>query len=109
MSACYGGQVQRFLSELKRVSPINNRRIQCVWADSQMNPLRPNALGAPGLIFACRYEMLENPPWYIFSQRLVGGKKRWLFCGCYETRKAGRIEGEQFVNFPKNVGLVLVL
>ncbi len=54
-------------------------------------------------MFASRHEILHDPPWYVFSKRMVAGKARWEYCGSYETTNVGNIDAEEFKGFPRNV------
>ncbi|KAF8900567.1 hypothetical protein CPB85DRAFT_157707 [Mucidula mucida] len=53
-------------------------------------------------MFASRHEILHDPPWYVFSKRMVAGKARWEYCGSYETTNVGNIDAEEFKGFPRN-------
>ncbi|KAF9001623.1 hypothetical protein BDZ89DRAFT_1081679 [Hymenopellis radicata] len=99
----FGGQMYTFISTLKKASSLNGRPIKCVWPENDLNPLIVSHIGAPGLMFASRHEILHDPPWYVFSKRMVEGKARWEYCGSYQTTNVGNIEAEQFKGFPRNV------
>ncbi|KAF8999030.1 hypothetical protein BDZ89DRAFT_1170733 [Hymenopellis radicata] len=71
----FGGQMYTFISTLKKASSLDGRPIKCVWPENDLNPLIVSHIGAPGLMFASRHEILHDPPWYVFSKRMVEGFK----------------------------------
>jgi hypothetical protein len=58
----------------------------------------PDAPGAPGLIFASLFEMVDREiAWALFCKRKsAGGKIVWRYMGQYENTHSGDMTAEQF-------------
>lgn len=94
----YGGSDQHFLQYInpeRNPSVAKKRRI--VYPVLDMNPAMPTVPGEPGLIYASRHEILENPPWTLFCKELnVKKKVVWRYLGEYEGELCGMMSPELF-------------
>ena len=70
----------------------------------------PSAPGHPGLIFASRHEILENPPWTVFRKGSSGSRKAvWLYLGDYECELVGKMTGTEFSGMAMSASSCLYL
>ena len=92
----YGGCSQHFL---QYISPLKNPsgpvKRKMVFPQPDMNPTVPSSPGEPGLIFASRHEILEDPPWTLFV-KCIPKMTVWTYMGEYESVICGRLEAEKF-------------
>ncbi|KAJ7302803.1 hypothetical protein DFH08DRAFT_945505 [Mycena albidolilacea] len=74
------------------------RRRGAIFPQPDLNPLLPDAPGAPGLIFASRFEIVDREiAWALFCKRKSdGGKIVWRYMGQYENTHSGDMTAEQF-------------
>ncbi|KDR85968.1 hypothetical protein GALMADRAFT_235162 [Galerina marginata CBS 339.88] len=92
----YGGSDQHFVqyihSDMNPSGPVQRR---IVFPMLDMNPAMPSRPGEPGLVFASRHEILENPPWTLFCKPSPSPAV-WLYLGEYESALCGKMTAEQF-------------
>ncbi|CAA7270712.1 unnamed protein product [Cyclocybe aegerita] len=93
----YGGSDQQFLQYFRAEkgnlsSPIIRR---LVFAQPNMNPDMPSSPGAPGMIYASRHEIVQNPPWTVFYKSTLK-PALWTYVGEYESVVSGQLSAAQF-------------
>jgi len=93
-AAHYGGSSYHFLQYLKNPSGHVKRRL--VFPLPEMNPAVPSAPGEPGLIYASRHEILQNPPWSLFIKR-EPAIAIWTYVGDYEGELCGVMNAKMFM------------
>ncbi|KAJ7715840.1 hypothetical protein B0H16DRAFT_1339519 [Mycena metata] len=96
----YGGSDQQFLATFHPNKGADRHR-RVVFPQAELNPFLPRAPGAPGLIFASRMEIVEDPtpptpPWALFLKDDPTGKTVWRYMGDYRNRRCGSLTAEQF-------------
>lgn len=71
LHAAYGGSDRTWLQHIpaQRNPSDRSRGRQIVFPMLSLNPAMPSRPGMPGLIFASRHEILEDPPWTVFCKR----------------------------------------
>ncbi|EDR00627.1 uncharacterized protein LACBIDRAFT_313095 [Laccaria bicolor S238N-H82] len=99
----YGGSDQQFLQYIQpSTNPSNPGTVRrMVWPQIEMNPLMPSVAGHPGIVFASRHEILENPPWTAWCRCLESPKAMWCYLGEYESELCGQMSAEQFKDQPQ--------
>ncbi|KAF8991810.1 hypothetical protein BDZ89DRAFT_1086487 [Hymenopellis radicata] len=97
-SHCIGGSTQPLIVTPKNWKPSSRSGlpIKCIWPGKLQNPLTVDSIGAPGLMFASRPDILSDPPLYMFRQVEIDGHRVWEYCGNYEATTVGRLEAEHF-------------
>jgi hypothetical protein len=93
----YGGSDQHFLQFIlpsRNPSAVEKRRV--VFPMFDMNPSMPSAPGEPGLVYASRHEILEDPPWTLFCKDPAAKKAVWRYLGEYECKLCGKMSAELF-------------
>ena len=98
LRAAYGGAAQQWLQIFRKDKhPKGAIERRVVFPQFGLNPAMPNAPGHPGLMFASRHEILENPPWTVFRKGLTdSGKAVWLYLGDYECELVGMMTAQEF-------------
>lgn len=84
-----------FLQTFK-TNPSGTRTRRVVFPRLDLNPNIPSRPGEPGLIFASRHEILENPPWTLFVKLRNETPAVWLYLGEYKCTLSGKMTAEQF-------------
>ncbi|KAJ6450390.1 hypothetical protein C8R45DRAFT_1043504 [Mycena sanguinolenta] len=97
----FGVLNQTFLGYFRPTSSVAERRRQgAIFPQPFLNPFLPPAPGAPGLIFASRFEIVEDHdgmPWALFCKHTgANGKVVWRYMGDYRNRHCGDLTKEQF-------------
>ncbi|KAF9002409.1 hypothetical protein BDZ89DRAFT_1169746, partial [Hymenopellis radicata] len=88
------------VTEWKTAGTVLKRPIHCLWPTRVLNPLTVDGIGAPGLLFAGRQDILNNSPLYVFRSVERDGAK-WEYCGNYEAEKIGHLAAEHFRLYPQ--------
>ncbi|KAJ7022452.1 hypothetical protein C8F04DRAFT_1137956 [Mycena alexandri] len=96
----FGGSDQHFIATFHPDKGADRHR-RAVFPRADLNPFLPHAPGAPGLIFASRMEIVEDPtpptpPWALFLKDNPSGKAVWRYMGDYRNRRCGNLTAEQF-------------
>jgi hypothetical protein len=95
----YGGSDQQFLQYISPSrNPSGQKKRRIVFPMFDMNPSMPSAPGEPGLVYASRHEILEHPPWTLFSKDAAAKKAVWRYLGEYENELCGEMSPEMFRN-----------
>ncbi|KIK01843.1 hypothetical protein K443DRAFT_132155 [Laccaria amethystina LaAM-08-1] len=98
----YGGSDQQFLQFVQpNANPSSSTLRRMVWPQIEMNPLMPSIPGHPGIVFASRHEILENPPWTVWCRCLESPTAMWSYLGEYESELCGEMSAEQFRDQPQ--------
>jgi len=105
LRATFGGAEQQFLQIFRKDKHAKGAIVRrAVFPKFGLNPAMPSQPGQPGLVFASRHEILENPPWSVFRKRLsASGKAVWLYLGDYESELMGKMSGEEFSGLATSV------
>ncbi|KAJ3510254.1 hypothetical protein NLJ89_g4786 [Agrocybe chaxingu] len=95
----YGGSDQQFLQYFRAEkgnlsSPIIRR---LVFAQPNMNPDMPSSPGVPGMIYASRHEIVQNPPWTVFYKSTLK-PALWTYVGEYESVVSGQLSAARFAS-----------
>ncbi|KAF8900590.1 hypothetical protein CPB85DRAFT_158179 [Mucidula mucida] len=88
------------ITKWKTASMVLKHPIHCVWPTRQLNPLTVDGIGAAGLLFAGRQDILHHSPLYVFRSVERDGTK-WEYCGNYEAQKMGHLAVEHFRLYPE--------
>ena len=101
----FGGADQQFLQIFRKDKHPKGAIVRrVVFPQFGLNPAMPSRPGQPGLVFASRHEILENPPWSVFRKRLsASGKAAWLYLGDYESELMGKMSGKEFGDLATSV------
>ncbi|KAJ6526807.1 hypothetical protein B0H19DRAFT_545619 [Mycena capillaripes] len=93
LAKVFGGSSQTLVATFNVLNP--ERR--AVFPQSTLNPFLPRSPGAPGLIFASRFEITvdHDPPWALFCKK-PSGEAEWRYMGDYRSRRCGTLTAEQF-------------
>jgi hypothetical protein len=96
--SAYGGAARQWLQIFRKDKhPKGAIERRVVFPQFGLNPAMPIAPGHPGLMFASRHEILENPPWTVFRKgSTASGKAVWLYLGDYECELVGMMTGKEF-------------
>jgi hypothetical protein len=105
LRATFGGADQQFLQIFRKDKhPKGAIMRRVVFPQFGLNPAMPSRPGQPGLVFASRHEILENPPWSVFRKRLSdSGKAAWLYLGDYESELMGKMSRKEFSDLATSV------
>ena len=105
LRATFGGADQQFLQIFRKDKHPKGAIVRrVVFPQFGLNPAMPSLPGQPGLVFASRHEILENPPWSVFRKRLLAsGKAAWLYLGDYESELMGKMSGKEFGDLATSV------
>ncbi|KAK7047004.1 hypothetical protein R3P38DRAFT_3423635 [Favolaschia claudopus] len=92
----YGVLNQTFLGYFKATDGRG-----AIFPQPELNPFLPDKPGAPGLIFASRFEIVkdhEGMPWALFCKHTGKGKGKvvWRYMGEYRNVHCGDLTPEQF-------------
>jgi len=104
LRAVYGGSDQHFLQifrKNKHPAGVIERRV--VFPQFALNPAMPSVPGQPGLVFASRHEILDNPPWSVFRKVSGSGQAVWLYLGDYESELVGKMTAKEFSDLATSV------
>ncbi|KAJ7155083.1 hypothetical protein C8R46DRAFT_1356344 [Mycena filopes] len=94
----YKASAQTFLGTFEFQDAARPHR-EAVFPQAWLNPFLPPVPGAPGLIFASRMEIVEDPappapPWALFLRG--ADEALWRYMGDYRNRRCGSLTAAQF-------------
>lgn len=100
----YGGSDQQFLQFISPTrNPSGRKKRRIVFPMIDINPSMPSAPGDPGLVYASRHEILEDPPWTLFCKDSAAKQAVWRYLGEYESELCGKMSAELFRSHPRAV------